>query len=116
MVELGWLPAFGGVALGAILPKPSTVRVIFRVARTTILLCGLQVGQSAGCRMALSASQRGMIALQGESEVVVIERFSVSIQPIVTGQTISPKGRNVTLHEASLPVTMTILTNSQIHL
>lgn len=116
MVEFGRLPTFGGVALDAILPEAASVRVVLHVARITILLRGLQIGQGTRGGMAFGAIQRSMFALQGESKAVVVETFAVSVQPIVTSQAILPKSGSMPLEKDRVQVAVAARTNCLIRL
>ena len=62
MVELGWLPAFGDVALSAILSKASAVWVVWRVAGKAILR---RPGENA-LAVALFTGDRGVLAQEGK--------------------------------------------------
>jgi hypothetical protein len=116
VVKAGGLPASGGMAGRAVGAQPSLVRIILRVTGEAILACRLQGRKTRRHDMAFGARYCGMLAVQGESKLVVIEIVAETIHPIMAIETILSKGRLVLRHEWYIHLEVTGATGQHVEL
>ena len=95
MVECGGFPAACGVAGATFAAKLAVVGVFLDVAVAAVGRCVLQVGAAARVKVALTAQDFGMLAIQFEGQAGVVEVFVVGVDAVVACQAAVAIGQGV---------------------
>jgi hypothetical protein len=102
------------MTISAIRTEPSLVRLIFFMARITILESTLEIAKCTGSKMALVAGERGMFAAELEGKGTVVKMLAQTIHAIVTAKACRTIGQCVGPHEYCIDLAMTAFTRVQI--
>jgi len=116
MIKGRWAPPLGRMTCSTIRSQTSSMCIVLRVAGEAILIGCLQGGNGSGLHVTLRAHQFGMFAFQLESEFVVIEIITVTLDPIVTFKAAIAECHFMIHHEVNIHVDMTFRTGQRIKL
>ena len=115
MVNLGVLPVGRVVAGRAIVAELTLVFVVLPVTAGARLRGRLELIEIARALVAGVTGQRRVLAFQGESHLVVIERLlTVGIQPVMTGEAVRAKGAGMQLHTERVRCAMAGIAGSRV--
>jgi hypothetical protein len=95
VVELGWRPAFRGMAGSTIRSKAAVVRIITGVASKTIDRRSAQIGDVARIEMAGCACCTDVSAGQREGENIMGKVVPIAVNTIMAGKAIFPEREQV---------------------